>query len=80
MEANQITTKLTDIFRDIFGDDTIVLNDSMTAMDVPGWDSLSHINLILAVEKGFKISLTTREVRALNNVGDFILLIEKKVA
>lgn len=80
MEANQITIKLTDIFREIFGDETIVLNDSMTAMDVPGWDSLSHINLILAVEKGFKISLTTREVRALNNVGDFILLIEKKVA
>jgi acyl carrier protein len=79
MEHNQIVAKLTEIFQDIFEDPSLELSDSMTALDVPGWDSLSHINLILAVEKGFNVQLTTREVRGLENVGAFIHLIEKKV-
>jgi acyl carrier protein len=52
----------------------------MTAADVDGWDSLSHIDLIVAVEKRFRIRLTTGEVRGLNNVGDFIALISRKAA
>jgi acyl carrier protein len=51
----------------------------MVAGDVPKWDSLTHINLILAVEKGFKIRLTTREVRGMKNVGDMIRLVQQKV-
>jgi acyl carrier protein len=56
------------------------LRDDLTAADVEGWDSLSHINLIVAVEKEFKIKLTTADIRALTTVGDFIALIARKAA
>jgi acyl carrier protein len=79
MELPEIRTKLNDIFRKTFPDDSINVSEKTTAADVPAWDSLSHINLILAVEKGFGIRLTTREVRAMANVGDFIALIKQKL-
>lgn len=80
MPRDQVTAQLTELFHDAFDDSSIVLRDDMTAQDVEGWDSLSHINLIVAVEKRFRIKLTTGEVRGLNNVGDFVSLISKKAA
>lgn len=80
MEMNEIKSKLTEIFRSTFEDDALEITDTLTASDVPAWDSLSHINLILAVEKGFGIRLTTREARTMKNVGEFIELIKAKVA
>ncbi len=80
MDRNELTTKLTAIMRETFSNDNLEINPAMTADNVPGWDSLAHINLIVAVEQGFSIKLTTREVRSMKNVGDFIELIEKKVA
>jgi acyl carrier protein len=79
MERDLIKTRLDAIFQDIFDDPLLEVNDTMTAADVEGWDSLSHINLIVAVEKEFKIKMTTAEVRRLTNVGDFITLISRKV-
>lgn len=61
---------LTDIFRMVFDDNTIQLRPEMTANDVDGWDSLSHVNLILAVEAKFKIRFTQKELMTLKNVGD----------
>jgi acyl carrier protein len=78
MDRNQIHEKLTAIFRDVLDDDTIVLTDSTTADDVEGWDSLTHVNLLVAVEKGFGIRMSTREVKSMRNVGDFIDLIAQK--
>jgi acyl carrier protein len=80
MDENGVKQKLTTIFRDIFDDPSLQLSSEMTAADVENWDSLSHIDLIVAVEKQFNIKLTTAEVRGLNNVGDFISLIAKKAA
>ncbi len=80
MDRDTVKQKLTALFQDIFDEPSLQINDKMTAADVEGWDSLSHINLIVAVEKEFRIRLTTGEVRGLNNVGDFITLIEKKAA
>ncbi|GLQ48016.1 acyl carrier protein [Dyella lipolytica] len=80
MDRNQIHDKLTAIFRDVLDDDSIVLNDSTTADDVDGWDSLSHVNLLVAVEKRFAIRMSTREVKSMRNVGDFIALISQKLA
>jgi acyl carrier protein len=51
----------------------------MTADDVDAWDSLTHIDLIVAVEKAFRIKLSTSSVRGLKNVGDFIALITSKL-
>lgn len=50
----------------------------MTAGDVENWDSLTHIDLITAVEREFRVKLTTSEVMSLKNVGDLMSLIQKK--
>jgi acyl carrier protein len=71
--------KLTEIFREVFDDESIVLRDGLAASDVEGWDSLSHINLIFAIEKAFKIRFTTAEVTNLKNVGELGALIQRKI-
>jgi acyl carrier protein len=78
MDRDALKAKLTDIFRKTFDNDELTISESTTADDVAGWDSLSHINLVLAVERGFGIRLTTREVRGMKNVGDLVELIAKK--
>ncbi len=75
-----IRAQLTDIFRDVFDDESIEIFDAMTAKDVEEWDSLNHINLIVAVERHFKVKFTTKEVSNLANVGEFIALIGSKRA
>jgi len=80
MEPDEIKDRLTTVFRNIFSDQKLEIRADMTAADVADWDSLSHINLILAVEKSFGIKLTTREVRSMKNVGDFMAMIKQKVA
>lgn len=70
---------LTEVFQDVFDDDELELFDEMTAEDVEDWTSLTHIQLIVAVEKKFNVKFTTVEVMKLKNVGEFIALIEKKI-
>ena len=71
---------LTEVFQDVFDDEELELFDEMTAEDVEEWTSLTHIQLIVAVEKKFGVKFTTVEVMKLKNVGEFIALIEKKLA
>lgn len=75
-----IQQRLTGVFQDVFDDDSLQLRPEMTASDVEDWDSLTHINLITAVEKEFKVKFTTAEVTGMKNVGDLAGLIEKKSA
>lgn len=75
-----IKAKLQEIFRDVFDDDSIELFAEMTSADVEDWDSLSHITLIHEIEAAFGIQFTTREVLDTKNVGEFIALIENKIA
>lgn len=77
---SDVRERLQDVFRDVFDDDSIEISASTTAKDVEGWDSLNHVNLVVAVEKKFKISFTTKEVNKLANVGEFIDLIERKLS
>ena len=77
MDTEQIKRELNDIFRKVFESGSIQIFDKMTANDVAEWDSLNHINLIVAVEKHFKVSFTTKELSVLRNVGEFIKLIKK---
>jgi len=70
--------KLTTIFRNVFDDETIVLNDQLTANDIGSWDSLSHMLMINEVEHAFSIKLSLREINKLKNVGALIRLIESK--
>ena len=80
MEKTEIVTRLTPIFRDVFNDDSLAVSESMTAADVPTWDSLSNINMIIAVEKGFRAKFSIKDVRNLKNVGELIELIKRKAA
>jgi acyl carrier protein len=72
------------VFRDVFGDDRLILRDDMTANDVEGWDSLAHLNLIIAIEKRFGIKFANAEISRLKdedqNVGTFIELVNRKLS
>ncbi|MCX7826416.1 MAG: acyl carrier protein [Verrucomicrobiae bacterium] len=71
--------KLNGIFRTVFDNDEINIQPETTANDVDGWDSLSHVNLILAVERGFGIKFSQRELMTFKNVGDLLRSIESKL-
>ena len=77
--TTEVHQKLTDVFRDIFDDPTIEITEQTTAEDIDDWDSITHINLIAAVEKAFKISFNTKDVKALSSVGDFMQLIATRI-
>lgn len=83
MQAMQtLRNDVQQVFRDVFGEDQIVLTDDMTADDIPGWDSLGHLNLIIAIEKRFGIKFATAEISRLKddgqNVGTLLALIARK--
>ena len=75
-----ITEKLTEVFREVFDDEGIELFDEMTADDVDEWDSLSHVNLIIAVELAFDIEFQQNEIQNFANVGELRKSIESKIA
>ena len=79
MERNEILAKVQDIFRDELELDDLELTDETTADDVEGWDSLSHIQLVAALEEAFMIEFKSREILSWDNVGDLIDSIQKKV-
>jgi acyl carrier protein len=74
-----ITEKLTQVFREVFDDDTLVLTDEMTADDVDAWDSLSHVNLMIAIEIAFGIEFKQNEIQSFANVGELGQSIEEKL-
>ena len=78
MKPTEVYEKLTAIFRDVFDEDDLSLTPETTADDVDGWDSLTHIRLVLAVSKAFGVKFSASEIGNLKNVGEFATLIEKK--
>jgi acyl carrier protein len=70
---------LTGIFRQVFDDDSIIITRESTANDIEEWDSLTHMNLVVAVEAKFKIRFALGELQILRNVGDMHDLVEKKM-
>jgi len=79
MEEAQIYARLGEIFQDVFDDESIKVTPELSAKDVDEWDSLTHIRLILTVEKAFKVRFSTVEVGKLQNVGDLVGLIKSRV-
>ena len=80
MTREEIISKLTEIFHEVFNDDSIVLRDDMTASDVDSWDSLTHMLMITKVEETLNIKFKLRELNKLKQVGDLIAVIESKLA
>lgn len=72
MTDQEILTKLTAIFRDIFDDDAIVLTRASNADDIEEWDSLNQIKIILACEKAFGRPMSARKISTLENVGEMV--------
>ena len=76
MERTDILNKLNDIFMDVLDLDEVSLTDSMTADDIEEWDSLSHIQLVVAVEKAFGVKFSSLEIMKWRNVGEMVDSIE----
>ena len=75
---DDILSKLTRIIHDVFENDDIVVTPTLTADDVPEWDSLTHVRLILAVQKAFNVKFSAAQIASLKNVGDLLDLIRAK--
>ena len=70
---------LTEVFRRVFDDEELVLAQEMTSNDIDGWDSLTHVNLILAVESRYRVRFTQKELLTQKNVGDLVRMIDGKL-
>lgn len=79
MERENIRKKLNDVFIDIFDDENIIIDEKTSSEDIDGWDSLEHINLIVAVEQKFNIKFSMKDVISMNNVGDMMNIISSKI-
>ncbi|HTC21477.1 MAG TPA: acyl carrier protein [bacterium] len=80
MNQSEILERLTKVIIQVLGDDQIVLTTGTSAEDVTGWDSFNHINIIVGAELEFGVKFNASELEDLKNVGDFVALIEKRLA
>jgi acyl carrier protein len=80
MQKAEIYDKLTGILRTVFDDDRLTARPDLTAAEVPEWDSLTHIRLMLTVERSFGLKFSASEVGNLQNVGNLAELIARKVS
>jgi acyl carrier protein len=80
METAEIYHRLNGVFSDVFDEDGIVVRPDLTAKDVAGWDSLTHIRLMLTVEKVFGVKFSASEIGMLNNVGDLVECLQSKTS
>lgn len=79
MSRSEIYDRLTEIFRDFFDDDDIVISDETTSDDIEDWDSLEHINLIVAIEQEFGMKFSMGEVTGMKNVGAMVDIIQERI-
>jgi acyl carrier protein len=80
MSTDVYLQELTTLFRKLMDNPVINLRRDLSAKDVPGWDSLFHVSLIVAIERHFKIKILLGELDKLRSVGDLVALIERKVS
>ena len=79
MSREEIYEQLNEVFRDVFDDDTIEVNDQTTSRDIEDWDSLEHINLIAAIETQFGMKFTMGQVVTMKNVGEMVDIISSQI-
>lgn len=79
MTDAEIYVSLTEIFRDVFRRDDLVLAPELTAKNIPGWDSFKQIEIILAAESRYGIRFHTRELDRMHNVGDLVRVVSGKI-
>jgi acyl carrier protein len=76
--VDALLPRLESIFQDVFDDPRLHISANTTARDVSNWDSLTHINLIFAIEREFKVKFALGEMQELKNVGEMAALLQKK--
>lgn len=79
MQDAELYRQLTEVFRDVFDDDSISLTPETTAADIRDWDSVSHVNLVVSIETRLRIKFKTVELESLHNVGHLVRLIRSKL-
>ena len=79
MSNDDTWNTLVKVFKKVFDDD-VVISETTTAPDVPGWDSLNHVRLMVALEKTFKVRFAAGEVNDWKNVGDLKKRLDEKLA
>ena len=79
MSREEIYKGLDEVFQDVFDDESIHVTDSTTADDIEDWDSLEHINLVVAIENKFGIKFNMNEVTSFKNVGEMVDIIVERV-
>jgi acyl carrier protein len=79
MERKEILLRIEAVFRETLDDENIILKDETTADDIEAWDSLTHIQLIVALEKNFKIKFTSKEILSWENIGKMLDCVTSKL-
>ncbi len=78
MTRDEIYARLNEVFRDVFDNQDINVSESTTAKDIDGWDSLTHISLLSAIENEFDMEFSMGEAVKMKNVGDMVAIIERE--
>jgi acyl carrier protein len=78
MSKEDILDRIQNVFRDIFNIDSLNINRETNANHIEDWDSITHIRLVLSIEKEFKLKFSLTELQAFQNVGDIVDLIATK--
>ena len=79
MKKLEIEINLTKIFRELFSNTSIIISDNLTANDIDGWDSLTHMLLIVEIESFFSIKFKLKDLNKMKNVGELIKIIQTKI-
>ncbi|MCR5267169.1 MAG: acyl carrier protein [Lachnospiraceae bacterium] len=79
MSREEVFEKVQELFRDVFDDDDLRISDQTNSDEIDDWDSLEHISLIISMEKEFSMKFDIKEVNKLENVGEMIDLILRKM-
>ena len=79
MTRAEVYERLNGVFQDVFDDETITVNDGTTSEDIEDWDSLEHINLVVAVENEFGVHFNMGEVNKMKNVGEMVDIILRQL-
>ena len=79
MSREEVLKKVNEVFRDVFDDESITVNDNTTANDIADWDSLNHITLISSIADEFGVNFAMKDIVGFQNVGDMINCIMDKI-